>query len=432
MRSKKPCSAAKSVLAIFLMSLLALAIAAQPAQAQTFKVLHTFHGKDGANPSGQFLWDKDGNLISITVNGGTGDCSPHAGCGTVFDMNTSGKIVWSYSLKNFSEGFEPDEGLYQDAAGNLYGTTNFGGIVCDEGYTLGCGIVFKLDTALKETVLHRFRGPFNGYHDGYYGEGFLVADQAANLYGSTEYGGTGDNGGIVFRISPAGKETIVYNFPGPPCGPEGGGPASPLILRPGDKRLYGGACGGGTYGQGTAFRMTTSGELTVLYDFTGGGGPSNSGLFTPYGGSLYGASGYGGNGNCGTGGCGTVFELSPNGGSWTEKTLYVFCQVGACKDGEFPDSTLVIDSAGNIYGTTDFGGDDPQCYNGGSCGVVYKLDPSGNETVLHSFSGSDGAFPVGVVMDSKGNLYGATGQGGDLKCLGSNGHGCGVVFEITP
>jgi uncharacterized repeat protein (TIGR03803 family) len=296
------------------------------------------------------------------------------GCGTVFSMNTSGKILWSYSLKNFSEGFEPDEGLYQDAAGNLYGATNLGGIVpCYEGDTLGCGTVFKLDTASKENVLYRFKGSSNGHHDGSYPAGFLVGDPAATLYGSTVEGGAGENGGIVFRISPAGKETILYNFPGPPCQPEGGGPASSLILRPGDKRLYGTACGGGTYGEGTAFRMTTSGKLAVLYDFTGGGGPSNGGLFTPHGGSLYGASVYGGNGNCGAGGCGTAFELSPNGGTWTEKTLYLFCQLSGCKDGQFPDSTLVIDSAGNIYGTTDFGGDYRNC-NGDTCGVVYKLD----------------------------------------------------------
>ncbi len=429
MRLKRSNSATRAI-AISITLLLASAIAAQ---AQTFKVLHTFHGKDGANPYGQFLWDKNGNLISATANGGTGNCSPHAGCGTVFKMNTSGKILWSYSLKNFSEGFAPNEGLYKDAAGNLYGTTLYGGVIpCWQGDTLGCGILFKLDTARKETVLYRFKGSTNGGHDGYYPVGFPIGDPAANLYGSTQNGGTGDNGGIVFRINQAGKEAIVYNFPGPPCQPAGGGPAGALILRPGDKRLYGGACGGGTYGEGTAFRMTTSGKLTVFYDFTGQPGPSNGGAFTPNGGNLYGISAYGGNGNCGTGGCGTLFELSPNGGTWTEKTLYLFCQISGCKDGESPDSQLVIDSAGNIYGTTIFGGDDQQCYNGGSCGVVFKLDTAGNETVLHSFSGSDGAFPLGVVMDSKGNLYGATGQGGDPKCLGSNGHGCGVVFEITP
>src|SRR5208337_2545369 len=127
MQSTRSRPAAKAVFAIFLMFLLALAIAAQPVQAQTFKVLHTFHRKDGANPYGQFLWDAHGNLISATANGGTGNCSPGPGCGTVFKMNTSGKILWSYSLKNYSEGFIPNDGLYQDPAGNLYGTTTYGG-----------------------------------------------------------------------------------------------------------------------------------------------------------------------------------------------------------------------------------------------------------------------------------------------------------------
>src|SRR5208337_3407848 len=340
MQSKKSCPTAKSLSAVLLTFLLASAITAQPAQAQKFKALHTFHRKDGANPNGQFLWDAHGNLIGTTANGGTGNCSPGHGCVTVFKMNTSGKILWSYSLTNYSEGFIPNDVLYQDLAGNLYGTTNYGGFIpCYEGDKWGCGILFKLDTARKETVLYRFKGSSNGRHDGWYPEGLPVGDAVGNLYGSTVIGGAGDNG-IVFRISQAGKEKILYSFSGPYCQPPGG-PAGALILRPGDKRFYGGVCGAGTYGEGTAIRMTTSGKLTVLYNFTGGGGPSNGGGFTPHRGSLYGVGG-GGSGNCGYGGCGTVFELSPNGGTWTEKTLYVFCQVGGCKDGEFPDSRLVI------------------------------------------------------------------------------------------
>jgi uncharacterized repeat protein (TIGR03803 family) len=433
MRSKKPFSAGKPTFVIFIVLLLASAIVPTQAQAQKFKVLHTFHGKDGANPNGTFVRDAHGNLIGATSNGGTGSCPRGPGCGTVFKMSTSGKILWSHSLKSYRDGFEPDYGVFQDAAGNLYGTTVYGGIIpCYEGDTLGCGTVFKFDTAGRETVLHRFRGPFNGYHDGWAAESLPVGDSAGNVYGTTLWGGAGGpTGGTVFKVTQAGKETVLHSFPGP------SGQNSPwpgLLLRP-DKSFYSGAGGGGTYGAGVAFSMTTRGNETVLYNFSGGAYPGGGGtiLTADAAGNLYGANG-GGSSNCGMGGCGTLFELSPDGGSWTEKTLYVFCQAGGCKDGEFPGAgPLAMDPAGNIYGTTVFGGSYPNCYNGGTCGVVFRLDTAGDETVLHSFSGgSDGTFPLGVIMDAKGNLYGATGQGGDLNCPGSNGHGCGVIFEITP
>jgi len=434
MRSKPSCPAAKIIFAIFLTFLLALAIATQPAQSQTFKVLHTFHGKDGANPNGQFVWDANGNLVGTTTNGGTGDCSPNLGCGTVFKMNTSGKLLWSFSIKNYKDGLEPIFGVFQDAAGNLYGTTVYGGMIpCFPGDTLGCGTVFKLDTALKETVLHRFKGVYYGHHDGWSGESLLVGDAAGNIYGTTEWGGAASaTGGTVFKVTPTGKESILISFPGPPSGQSGPWPA--LIPQPG-KKFYGGTVGGGDYQAGVAFSMTKKGDETVLYNFSGGSapGPAYTILAPDDAGNLYGSAG-GGSSNCGYGGCGTLFELSPNGATWTGKTLYVFCQVAGCKDGEYPGrGPLVIDAAGNIYGTTGDGGDYPDCYNGGTCGVVFKLDPAGNETVLHSFSGRrDGTFPLGVVMDAEGNLYGAAAQGGDLSCPGSNGHGCGVIFEITP
>jgi len=432
MRSKKPYSTAKTVFAIFITLLLASAIIPAQSQAQKFKVLHTFHSKDGANPNGQFVWDAHGNLIGVTTNGGTGDCSLGPGCGTVFKMSTTGKLLWSYSIKNYKDGFEPVSGAFQDAAGNLYTTTVYGGIVpCYKGDFLGCGTVFKLDTARKETVLYRFRGPFNGYHDGWAPESLPVGDGAGNIYGTTLWGGSeSPTGGIAFKVSQARKETILYSFQGPTGQFE---PWPALILRP-DKGFYGGTVGGGTDQAGVAFSMTTSGNETVLYNFPGGTapGPAYTVLAADSAGNLYGTAG-GGSSNCGAGGCGTLFELSPNSSTWTEKTLYVFCQVGGCKDGEYPgNGPLVMDPAGNIYGVTGIGGAYRNC-NGDACGVVFRLDTSGQETVLHSFTGgSDGAFPLGVIMDAKGILYGAAGQGGDLNCPGSNGHGCGVVFEITP
>jgi uncharacterized repeat protein (TIGR03803 family) len=410
------------------------AMIAIPAQAQNykFKVLHTFHGKDGANPYGQFVWDAHGNLIGTTANGGTGSCNRGPGCGTVFNVNTSGKMLWSYSLKSLGVGFVPNGGLYQDASGNLYGTTLYGGIVpCWEGDSLGCGVLFKLDAARKETVLYRFKGSSNGGNDGYYPQGSPVEDGGSSLYGSTIEGGAGNGGGTVFRVSQAGEEKILYSAPGPPCSPTGGsGPPSPLVLRPGNKHLYGGICGAGTYGLGAAFSMTESGQVALIYSFPGT--PTDGLPVTAHGGKLYGiGSGGVSNSGCNYYGCGTVFDLSPEGEAWTEKTLYAFCQLPGCQDGQSP-SGITISSDGTIYGTTTEGGNDPNCYNGDSCGVVYKLDATGKETVLHSFSGDDGAFPVGVVLDSEGNLYGAAAQGGDPNCPGSGGHGCGVIFELEP
>jgi uncharacterized repeat protein (TIGR03803 family) len=149
-------------------------------------------------------------------------------------------------------------------------------------------------------------------------------------------------------------------------------------------------------------------------------------------GNLYGTTSNGGNSECGGYGCGVIFKLSPEaGGGWSESVLYTFCSLTNCTDGERPlTGPLVMDSAGNIFGTTYFGGSHPNC-NGDTCGVVFKLDTTGKETVLHTFTGgADGALPyAGLVMDGHGNLYGTT-QGGGASCYTS--YTCGVVFEITP
>jgi len=432
MRSQKQNSVRTRTFATSVVLFVASALASQPVRAQTFKVLHTFHSKDGANPTGQFIWDGKGKLIGMTTNGGTGSCTLGPGCGTVFEMNISGKLLWSFSIKSYGDGFEPVGGVTRDAAGNLYATTTYGGIIpCYQGDFLGCGTVFKLDAAREQTVLHRFKGPYNGHHDGWIPELLLTRSAAGSLYGTTEWGGAGSaTGGTVFKVTKSGKYKIVYSFPGPSVQSI---PWPGLLLRP-DKSLYGGTAIGGAYQVGVAFSMTTRGTETVLYNFSGGAGPGGAVtiLTADNAGNLYGTAG-GGSSNCGYGGCGTLFELLPDGDNWTEKTLYVFCPVAGCKDGEYPGrGPLVMDAAGSIYGVTDIGGDYSNC-NGDACGVVFKLDPAGNETVLYSFTGgSDGAFPLGVIMDAKGSLYGAAGQGGDLSCPGSNGHGCGVIFEITP
>jgi uncharacterized repeat protein (TIGR03803 family) len=401
-----------------------------PAQAQTykFKVLHTFHGKDGAHPVGQLVRDKAGNLYGTTGLGGDLNCNPSYGCGTAFKMTRSGEMVWVHSF-NGTDGRSPQAGLLRDVAGNLFGTTIYGGEINSHICPPGCGVMFKLDRAGNETVLHKFTGP----PDGYLPEPLLVENSSGTLYGTTYTGGNSD-GGTVFGFDSAARETILYNFT---CGSDGCSP-DPGVILDAAGNLYGvtltGGSGFANSGYGVVYEVDSAGNETVLHTFEGSDGANpNSVLLFDSKGNLYGTTQNGGTGPC-QDGCGTVFELSPGqGGAWSENVLYSFCSLGGCTDGFYPDGgPLVRDAAGNLYGTTNFGGNSRNC-NGG-CGVVFKLDTTGGETVLHSFTGgADGAFPsAGLTTNSAGALYGAAFEGGDLKCPEGNGYGCGVVFKITP
>ena len=429
MRSKKSRSTTKSVFAILLTLLLAATMAAQPAQAQKFKVLHTFHGapNDGTFPHGVVIRDSAGNFYGTTGAGGSGRCS-NAGCGTAFKLDKNGKRVWLHSF-NGMNGWQPLAGLLRDKEGNLYGTTTFGGNAtnCPDG----CGVVFKLDKTGNETVLHRF----NGINDGDTPEALLVMDGVGNLYGTT-YEGPGGDLGTLFKVSKTGKETILHRFNGPIGG--GGDGAFPYsgAIRDVSGNIYGVTAGGGAVGGGAVYEFDATSNESLLYSFGGGedGDEPFSVLVADAEGNLYGTTKEGGGSGCGGFGCGVVFELSPrSGGTWTESVLYRFCSQPNCTDGAEPlDGPLVRDAAGNIYGTTYVGGAYNSC-NGDACGVVFKLDKTGKETVLHSFTaGADGALPwAGLTMDAAGNLYGTTVLGGDLKCEPTYG-GCGTLFKITP
>jgi uncharacterized repeat protein (TIGR03803 family) len=205
-------------------------------------------------------------------------------------------------------------------------------------------------------------------------------------------------------------------------GPEGG------VVRDAVGNLYGVTFAGGDYGEGAVYEVDSRGNETLLYSFSGssdGAQPSSALLLDPQG-NLYGTTQNGGNGECGGTGCGVVFELSPqSGGGWSETVLYAFCSVSNCVDGERPLSgPLVRDASGNLFGTTYFGGTSGE-------GVVFKLDTTGKETVLHDFTGqADGANPVaGLAIDRSGNLYGST-QAGGAMCF--TRYTCGVVFKSSP
>ena len=340
-------------------------------------------------------------------------------------------ITPAHGQTSWPKGANPFAGVVRDLAGNLYGTTTYGGEKFCGFYGTGCGVVYKLDPAGHEKRLYAFMGLADGGTPSYAG----VIDSAGNLYGTTSQGGQGVPGsGVVYKLDPAGQETVLYTFTG---GSDGANPSFGVV-RDSAGNLYGTTGGGGDC-CGVVFKIDPFGQYTVLYTFTGGadGGYPGGGVIRDSAGNLYGTTENGGDLSCTaffSPGCGVVFKVDPSG---QETVLYSFTG-GA--DGGFPFVAGVIrDPAGNLYGTT-FAGGGSGCNDSGGfgtdgCGVVYKLDTSGQETVLHTFTGgSDGGNPFpGLVRDRAGNLYGTTGGGGDLSCtFYPYAPGCGVVFKVDP
>jgi uncharacterized repeat protein (TIGR03803 family) len=392
-----------------------LGLAAEVSAQGNYKSLHRFNGRAGIFPEG-VIFDSAGRLYGTTFQGGNlRDCGG-LGCGVVFKLTPNQDGSWTESvLHRFTgkDGAGPIAGLIFDTAGNLYGTTALGG-------RDNVGTVFKLmpntDGSWTETVLHSFTGGLDGRNP----SAGLIFDTAGNLYGTTQ-GEFGHTSGNVFKLMPnsdrSWTETVLYSFTG---GADGGFPFAGLIFDTA-RNLYGTTHMGGRDNLGTVFKLMPNSDgswtETVLHSFTlgpDGQGPDD-GLIFDTAGNLYGTTQYGGPDDAGT-----VFKLMPNSdGSWTETVLYSFTG-GA--DGFEPQAGLIFDTAGNLYGTTPGGG-------AAGLGVVFKLVPNSNgkwkETVLHSFFDHPGADPFpGVIFDAKGNLYGTT-AGDTTKTFGS-------VFEITP
>jgi uncharacterized repeat protein (TIGR03803 family) len=289
---------------------------------------------------------------------------------------------------------------------------------------LGLGVVATPSAqaqTYKETVLYSFTGTPDGANP-WTG---LIRDKAGNLYGTTHDGG-GPGQGTVFKLTAKGKEIVLYSFQGYPdaAHPQAG------LVRDAAGDLFGTTTYyGGAFLWGAVFKVTKARKEAVLYSFTGGadGGYPTGGVVRDAAGNLYGTTVDGGEGSgCYYGGCGTAFKLDASG---KETVLYSFT-VGS--DGESPAAGLVRDSVDNVYGTTFYGGN-AACNKGGNsgCGTVFTVTKSGDETVLYAFSGgTDGAYPyAGLLRDAKGNLYGTTSEGGDLKCAPP--YGCGTVFKLT-
>jgi uncharacterized repeat protein (TIGR03803 family) len=396
------------------------------------QILHAFSGgNDGSLPAAALILDATGALYGTTQSGGASNV------GTAFKLAPSGSGYTESVLHAFKggrhDGALPVAGLVEDASGALYGTTVEGGFAaanrgCFTIQYRGCGTVFELTrsgSSYKERILYAFRGNSSG--DGVWPYAGLTIDTAGTLYGATMWGGNGV--GNIFSLNRSGKgfsEANIYAFPfgsSGPVFPDGANPAADMLVDDAGV-LYGTAEYGGTCavqpvtGCGVVFKLvpSPSGYLeTVLHVFHGGadGNWPLARLIVDQAGALYGTTEYGGVANDGT-----VFKLTPSSSGYGESILYSF---KGGRDGALPVAGLIADDAGVMYGTTSAGG-------ALDLGTIFKLAPlpSGSgyaETVLYAFHGSDGADPMaGLVADQSGTFYGTTQSGG--------AHGAGSVFAL--
>jgi uncharacterized repeat protein (TIGR03803 family) len=418
MSCKKFLGAASAALTIVIAFTLVLAPAA--GAASKYKVLRAFNGSDGSTPYAGLIFDSAGNLYGTTVGGGV-DIN-----GNVFKLTPNADGSWAENVLhtfNGSDGAEPFAGLVFDAAGNLYGTTGSGGAD-------NFGTVFKLtpnaDGRWTESVLYSFN---NRDGRGPYAE--LIFDAAGNLYGTTAFGGNltssvciGYGCGVVFKLTPntdgSWTERVLHTF----NGSDGAEPIAGLIFDTAGN-LYGmtddggdlSACGG--YGCGVVFKLTPNADgrwtESVLHSFNNRDGANPyAGLIFDAVGNLYGTTQGGAYGN------GTVFKLTPKtDGSWTESVLHSFSI-----DLGVPLAALIFDGAGNLYGTASSGGP-------ADGGAAFKLSPNQDGSwaysLLHVFQGDPALAPYsGLVFGSAGTLYGSTAY-----CSSSSGC-AGVIYQITP
>jgi uncharacterized repeat protein (TIGR03803 family) len=432
--------------------------------SSTEKVLYTFQGTgDGVEPIGGVVRDAKGNLYG-TTRFNFQSSGPPTGFGLVYQLTPtkSGefkeKVIYAFQGE-VVDGQSPQSSVVFDAAGNLYGTA--------DGGLFGCGIVYKLAPAQKgpwtETIIHQFNA-FEGHNDGCAPVGSLIFDKAGNLYGTTSQGGGGTtdtfctNGcGTVFKLVPnkdgSWTETILHALhKGGGGSPDGQNPFDSVVFD-NTGNLYGTTLAGGPDDLGTVFKLTpaTSGKWTetLLFKFhdlvnnpPDGASPMAGVVLDPSG-NLYGTT-LGGGG--GAGGGGVVFKLTRGSdGKFKESVIHRFSlSKSGFQDGMMPAGGLIMDSAGNLFGTTFLGGghNEPLCQIAGQqvfegCGTIFKLTPTANgkwkERFLHAFQGdTDGGFPEPdhLTMDAAGNLYGTASAGGKLVQSQNGFNSFGVVFEI--
>ena len=366
----------------------------------TFKTLVNFDGTNGANGA-DLIQGPDGNLYGTSGGGANGS-------GLLFKMTPAGRLTPVYNFcseTGCADGNGPGD-LVLGTDGNFHGGTDFGG-------EFHYGTVFKITEEGALTTLHNF--------DGADGRSFkyLVQASSGNFYGTTTNGGNvtecnGNGCGTVFKITPSGTLTTLYNF----CGQAGcpdGAILFDSLLQGTSGEYYGATWGGGPANGGTVFTITPEGTLATLYSFcvvnypfcSDGSNPIT--LVLGRDGNFYGATASGGANNAGT-----VFKITPAG---TLTTIYSFCALVGCTDGSGPRDGMILGSDGNFYGTTYYGGANDE-------GTVYQITPAGVLTTLHSFDGTDGNYPIGLLFQAtNGAFYGTTNFGGSS--------GDGTIFSLA-
>lgn len=297
-------------------------------------------------------------------------------------------------LHNFAGGTSDGSGsgaeVTLDASGNIYGTTDTGGA------NLG-GVIFKLTTGGTESLLHSFGGAGDGTDP----DGAVTIESNGDMYGTTGSGGANQNGGI-WKLAADGTYSVLHNFT-----TDEGSFARGRLVQDGKGNFYGTCLFGGASGNGTVFKYSAKGKLTILHTFNGSDGQyPEHGVARDKGGNIYGATAFGG-----TSGEGTVWKIAKDG---TFSTLYNFT---GGTDGGFIYGAVAIDKSGNVYGNADDGGT-------GGGGTVFKVAPDGTLTTLYNFTGgADGSNPEGDMLRIRKNLYSTTTNGG------ANSEG--GVYELT-
>lgn len=396
-------------------------IAVQPAQAQTFTVLHTFTGPDGAAPQAHLTLDSAGNLYGTApVGGGELDI------GTAFKLSRkNGSWIFSllYVFQSLADVAAPNAVVF-GPDGSLYGSSRSGGGYLD-------GTVFRLTPPATicaaascpwvQDVIHRFLGHSDGCTPT-----DIVFDASGNIFGATSDDLCNTQTGTIYELTPSGgnwTKSLLYTFPGN----DGSIPNSALVID-GSGNMYGTTefsrgSGGEYFDFGTVYQFALSGSgwiHTTLYSFTDRtGGAFPQGVILDPMGDFFGVTPEGGSNNTGT-----AFELTSGSGGWTFNAFFNFTGPGQCG----PGAPVTLDAQGNLYGVT-------LCDGHFGDGTVFKLTPTvGGGWIysdLHDFDdGPDGGYPAGaVVLDASGNIYGTASRGGNTSACDG---GCGVVWEITP
>lgn len=339
---------------------------------------------DGANPDGPLMQASNGKFYGTTSIGNAG---PFPGCGTVFELSLAGTLTRSLGFGSGLRGCTPSGGLIQAANRDLYGTTQGGGDDLNPG-----GTVFRVDWGGTLNTLYSFCNEFN-CRDGENPTASLMQATNGNLYGTTPSGGPNHNSkicassgcGTIFRITLAGALGTFYSFCSLPNCADGSQPEASLVQTT-DGNFYGTAYGGGAFGGGTVFKITSTGKLTTIYSFCSSAncadGAQPLSLIQATDGNFYGTTFFGGINNYGT-----VFRITPAG---TLTTLYRFCSLENCTDGISPSGGLLQANSGIFYGTTGQGGPDND-------GTIFSLDTGLGPFVAFLPSSAKIGQPFGIL-----------------------------------